>query len=242
MKEIEALGKPMEYECSSDSSDGICNSISYHGAIVRTGPFSFVLASEDRCDQLIDPISSRKITNEQPKENCRPYCHAKGIDDPKFFSSFCETSWFDREKFVTETGFLGWELVNSGHYYSVPERDKSSVCQKSGLKPDCFATPTYETLVEYQKNPSLNTDYPFTNAFLSKYGYNEPKRLQLANALRDREDFRLQWEDAYSKDLFLKSGTSITKQVQDDWIIYRVEWDPSLFCKYEKSASDLYTH
>lgn len=223
-------------------------------ALVRTGPFNFVLSPEDLCKDLVDPVTNKKIVYESGK--CGEYCFVEGVDDPGFFGNNnlfrtypCQSSWFNGINLAKQTGFRGWDVLSENVYYSVPEREKDTVCEKAGLDKNCFQLPTEKVLETYSEQAhdpasSFYTEYPFTRAFVLNncpncgHGYAH----FFVKSLNSSSHLRLQRESAFAKDLFLRAGTQITSRIQGEWIIYRIHWDPSLFCKYAKPTSDFYTH
>jgi hypothetical protein len=231
-------------------------SFDYSGqaSTIRTGPFNFLLCERTACRGLTDPVTGKKISVGSyrlygAQSECDWY-YVRGVDDP-YEDPLCRRSLYDHNRFMADTGFHDGTMLND-IYLAVPERDKARLCAMASLGEACFDPPTETSFKVYNSDPAFKTEHPFTDEFLSNNcknclhssycgrGCNE--RYDLIRRLKTNADLRLQWENAFSKDLFLKIGTSITKKVQGDWVIYRVEWDPSLFCKYEKPKSDLYTH
>lgn len=231
----------------------------YHRAIIRTGDNSFVLCDGDSCSGLTDPASGKKLEKKDSgsvsagEKFCRPY-YVDGIDPPvENFSKFpigiergCKQNLFSRERFASATGFKGGTILNV-FYFSVPERAKPSICKAADLGADCFKPPSVPTLEEHQRDENFEMAHPFTKEFiesncgacLSNSGFDA--RAAFAASLKNDDHLKLEWESALAKDFLLKASTKITKKVQGDWVTYRVEWDPTLLCKYGHDRSELYT-
>jgi hypothetical protein len=232
----------------------------YHRAIIRTGDNAFVLCDGDACAGLVDPENGKKIEKSDVtsvhvgEKICRPY-FADEVDPPvEDFSKFpigiekgCKQNLFSRERFAAATGFKGGTILNV-YYFAVPERDNPAICRASGLQENCFKSFDVAALERYQKNENFEMEQPFAKEFiesncgacLSNGG--SDARAAFAGNLKSDGHLRLEWESALAKDLFLKAGSKITRKVQGNWITYRIEWDPTLLCKYGHDRSELYTH
>ena len=128
--------------------------------------------------------------------------------------------------YILKSGFNMGSFIDS-HYFVVPEREQTGLCQKAGYEQKCF---------EFDKDALMNFVHSadklkFPAIHSSGNPYTEGNKLE-----------RLQWYSAYSLDLIMTASTKVSKAVQGDWIISRVDFDPSLMCKYAKPLSDLYTH
>ncbi len=242
-------------------------------SIIRTGPFNFLFCDGQSCAGSQDPVNKAKVAvgkyratqNGYAFEDCQWY-YVPGIDpspeDPSFLSLKRDTypqacyprPSFDQGGFMMDTGFRGGTMFNI-NYFSVPDAQKSQVCNDAGLNDNCFALPKATEISDYCNDPGFAKKFPFTNHFLRnisqdnrfgdiclKYNDFEYRRNFLETLRDDGGHTKLVWENAWSKDLFLLSSVKVKKTVQSGWTISRIEWDPTPFCKYAKPKSDLVTH
>ncbi|MFP5492666.1 MAG: hypothetical protein ACLGG0_14270 [Bacteriovoracia bacterium] len=152
--------------------------------------------------------------------------------------------------------FAGGNLLNQ-HYFNIPVSKRSEFCLKAGLEKNCFELPKYDfrndivtflscnirggdCLTELQKNAPFRFQFLSDNNGLCGTSCRDDINTMLEK-LRNDPHFRLQWEDAISKDIFLKVSTSITRKVEKNWIIHRIEWNPTFFCQYARPKADLIT-
>lgn len=144
----------------------------------------------------------------------------------------CRGNAFGSVSYMKHSGFnAGWLLANT--YLSTPESQKNKLCTEAGLSSDCFNIFTsMENYVKFRGQLANDLDvkaqYPFFNSIP---GY--PDSWSASD--------KLLAESAYSKDLALKAGTKITTKIQNEWTVYRITWDPTLFCKYGRPNEEFYT-
>lgn len=193
----------------------------------------------------------------------RPMYYVEGIIDPtdsKFDwhrqSSFSAPSpaYVDWKDYFERRPFFAGEFM-SDNYFVVPEARRNEICQKAGFEKDCFAFPKYDFHNDLVTPLSCNirdgkcrgefaTLSPYRYEFLmNNNGMCGTSCLDDTNSMLKKmkgdPHFRLQWESAIVKDIFLKLSVSTTRKVEKDWIITRIEWNPTPFCQYAHPNSDL---
>jgi hypothetical protein len=134
--------------------------------------------------------------------------------------------------FLRATGFNPGKFIEE-HYFTVPEREHAFLCKKSNLSATCFSFDRHQ-LFDFESK--LNADADFRARFPASAhftGHSGP----LAKSKMDK----LVWESDYALDLVLLASTNVSKKIEGDWIISRVEFDPNLMCHYAKSKTNLYT-
>jgi hypothetical protein len=141
--------------------------------------------------------------------------------------------------YLLDSGFGAGRFLET-HYFDVPDRDKASVCAAAGLSASCYEFKNEDSFIAFRNqlqsgdDHTLRVKFPFLSV-------SEFKRQSL-EILNSDPAAKLDWQSALSKDLFIMASTKTSKAIQGDWIIHRIEWDPTLFCKYGKSINDLVTH
>lgn len=168
----------------------------------------------------------------------------------------CSTGFDQRSlpAYIAESGYnLGLYLL--GHYFSVPERDQPKVCGAAGLVSDCynFTEESYRAFkanlagtppptvfsdghtshnqldIDLQRSRSLSVLFPATDR-------------TTGSPLDSNQLTRIEWFSSFSRDLILMAAVKVSKKIQGDWVISRIDFDPSLICKYSKPLSDFDTH
>lgn len=157
------------------------------------------------------------------------------------------------DEYFERNPFDGGPLL-ANIYIKLSESKKSEICKMSGLSNDCFDLPKYDYQNRFVTSPTCDQGQkclteawnltPFKMQFLQ-----DNNGLCGSNCIDDistmlkklNEDpyFKLQWESAIAKDLFLNLSTTSTRKVEKDWVITRFEWNPSLFCQHAKAITDL---
>lgn len=220
----------------------------YSGSIIRTGPFNFILCDGEMCSGLVDPNNKKKIIEDSGMfgtftSNSGVQLKTFYVDgvDPAIPSSHHEKDQyhFSVKQFFIESGFPGGTIFNE-MYFHVSSRERATVCRAAALKDSCF---------DKIEGPKVKDNHDFYSWFIQLYPFiyslrdNANDGLKGVYKLKNSDpSIKMAWDDAISKDIFLQAGTKVTKKVQGDWIIYQIRWDPTLFCKYGKPISDLYTH
>ena len=210
-------------------------------ALIETGESNFTFCGKwDDCSGLKDPVTSVAIDSLEKDRKSSKYNHVNWED------------YFARHPFPP-----GKYLVEN--YFSVPDSAKNDLCKRAGYNSSCFSVPTYDNQNQYippipcnekeLKSPYTSCDLifsqkaPFRYAFLMANG--GMSHFDQINAfLRQfKEDpvFKRRWEDAIAKDVFLKLSTSKTRKVEKDWIMTRIEFNPTLFCQYARPNSELFS-
>lgn len=193
----------------------------------------------------------------------RPIYYVEGIIDPsesKFDwhrqSSFSAPSpaYVDWKDYLERRPFPAGQFL-SKNYFVVPEAKRGDLCQQAGFEKDCFAAPKYDFHNDLVTPLSCNirdgkcrvefaTLAPHRYEFLMNHnGMCGTTCLDNTNAMlkkmKDDPHFRLQWESAIAKDIFLKLSVSTTRKVEKDWNVTRIEWNPTPFCQYAHPNADL---
>lgn len=177
---------------------------------------------------------------------------------------------FDGYHFQTRNGstvspYISWSYylkmnpISAGtflndHYFAIPETQKAQLCESAGLNRSCFDDPTESLLNDYCSDGSFSRKFPFTDYFIRNFSiagegdicrnYNNffVRKKFLENLKSDGGHTRMQWENAWAKDLLFRGSFKMSKTAETNWVISRGEWDPTPFCKYAKPKSDLLTH
>lgn len=193
----------------------------------------------------------------------RPMYYVEGIIDP----TESKFDWHRQSNFSAPSpAFVDWKdylerrpfsagRFFSENYFVVPESKRTELCGKAGLEKDCFAAPKYDFHNDLVTPLSCNIRdgkcrvefaslAPYRYEFLmNNNGICGTSCLDDTNAMlkkiKDDPHFRRQWESAIAKDIFLKFSVSTTRKVEKEWIITRIEWNPTPFCQYAHPNSDL---
>jgi hypothetical protein len=120
--------------------------------------------------------------------------------------------------------FEAARFVNQ-NYFAADDSGKKELCKLAGLDETCFENVrNAETLADFSeslKGPKAIARFPFTaNSKPSDAGTNG------VNASLTESKFIL--------DLALQSSVKVTKKPGKDSVDYRIDFDPSLLCKYAK--------
>lgn len=149
---------------------------------------------------------------------------------------------------MMETGFRGGSMLNI-NYFSVPESQLASVCAAAKLNENCFMPPTEDQLADYCKDPGFKKKFPFTEHLMRvfpgdmcNYNGGADARKRFLESFQSDGHQKLFWESALASDLLLASSVNVTKQVANGWIISRIQYDPTLLCKYAKPKTNLVTY
>jgi len=241
---------------------------SFHLVRTKDRPPSFVLCDAQLCEGQTDPTTQEKI--EMDSEWCgvvggcgevtassdRTYFKANGIET--YSNRFYYASTYSHQPqgvfpdLILKTGFNPGMFM-SQHYFSIPERDRPAICKEAGLASSCFDLPGTESIAAFRKSKSGYSDYPNERRFLEHYGSGTPSTSGCQDKFpeyqsdcygrlsKDPEEKR-RWVDAVARDLLTRLSTRISKRVAGDWLIYRIEFDPSNICKYAQTNTNLYTH
>ena len=186
--------------------------------IYRSKGFSFVLLNQPQ-SEVIDPVS--KVTIEA---------------SDKYPYSVTE--------FAKETGFYGGSFLLD-FYFSVPDREREGLCKKAGLNTDCFELPKDKKTLK--RFADFTSDFTFTHLFIMQicgncdHDFADDNRFDTLEKFKKDPMMKIKWVSAMALDLSLMIGTKITKSIDGDWKINRVEWDPSIICKYRRPKSDFLT-
>lgn len=193
----------------------------------------------------------------------RPMYYVEGIIDPtesKFDwhrqSSFSAPSpaYVDWKDYFERRPFLAGKFL-SDHYFVVPETKRRDLCEKAGFEKECFASPRYDfhnelvtplscnirdgkCRVEFQALTPYRYEFLMNNNGMCGTSCLNDTNIMLKK-MKEDPHFKLQWESAIAKDVFLKLSVSTTRKVEKDWNITRIEWNPTLFCQYAQPKSDL---
>lgn len=193
----------------------------------------------------------------------RPMYYVEGIIDPsesKFDwhrqSSFSAPSpaYVEWKDYFERHPFPAGDFL-ADHYFAVPESRQSDLCVKAGFEKDCFAAPKYDfhndlvtplscnirdgkCRVEFASLAPHQYEFLMNNNGMCGTSCLDDINTMLAKIKNDPH-FRLQWESAIAKDIFLKLSVSTTRKVEKDWNITRIEWNPTPFCQYAHPNSDL---
>ena len=166
-------------------------------------------------------------------------------------------SFLDWDDYFNRNPFSGGNFLTE-NYFVIPDSTKKDFCIRAGYIEDCFATPKFDFHNDYiipvtcSESKTVCEDYfrinsPFRYEFLLKHSALcansciDPLNELLAKFKSD-PFLKRDWEDAITKDIFLKLSVSQSRKVEKKWIITRIEWNPTLFCKYANPITDLYTH
>jgi hypothetical protein len=144
-------------------------------------------------------------------------------------STFAPNRTFPKQgllSFILDSKFnLGQFLVS--HYYSVPESEQADLCRKAGFPDDCFAS------------PKVTSEQPFDPLKMCAACV-RPASFGLLSHGKQLDGIIDQ--SAHALDLILKASTHVSKKIEGDWITSRIDFDPTLLCRYAKPESDFYTH
>lgn len=222
------------------------------GHLVRTSntPINFVFCDEPSCPGLKDPLSGKEL--KESESQGKKYFYVDGIE--AFSRPVYGVGAYDWNMHgvlvdtIIRTGFNPG-LYLSHHYFDVPEMMRESLCKKAGFEADCFVPPTEKWLRDYQEYRKTHAP-PASRAHIAQlirytggdFPDNGAEAIRLSKELRESSEKRRLWIDAVARDVFQEISIRQTRSVQGPWVITRVEWDPSLYCKYAKPNTILFTN
>lgn len=193
----------------------------------------------------------------------RPMYYVEGIIDPtdrKF-------DWHRQSNFSAPSpAYVNWKdyferrPFSAGNflaekYFVIPESKQKELCSQAGFDADCFAPPKYDfhndlitplscnirdgkCRVEFARLAPHRYEFLMNNNGMCGTSCLDDANTMLKK-MKDDPHFRLQWESAIAKDIFLKLSVSTTRKVEKDWNITRIEWNPTPFCQYAHPNADL---
>lgn len=233
---------------------------------IETGSSNFIFCIGNDCLGLKDPITKKVVSRRGDgkyldRNRCSMY-YVEGIIDPddsqfrqhrldQQYGGKCNSfvEWTD---YVNRNSFGGEFLAE--HYFSISQSAKRDLCARAEIESDCFGSPRFNGYnfitpqrCDIRNSACLNS---FANEFPHQYQFLMDRNGMcgsrctseiddLIKGLKDDSFLKQKWEDAVARDLFLKLSTSTTRKVEKDWVIHRIEFNPTLFCKYAQPNSDL---
>ena len=238
---------------------------------IETDSHNYIYCVEGDCTGLKDPLNNKVVSRKGDPDfldgNLRFMYYVEGIIDPND-SQFRKhrlsqqyggegNSFLDWDEYFNRNPFPGGNFLTE-NYFVIPDSTKKDFCIRAGYIEDCFATPKFDFHNDYiipvtcSESKTVCEDYfrinsPFRYEFLLKHSALcansciDPLNELLAKFKSD-PFLKRDWEDAITKDIFLKLSVSQSRKVEKKWIITRIEWNPTLFCKYANPITDLYTH
>lgn len=191
----------------------------------------FVICEGASCNGMKYPESPSDFIEFDSQNWSDGRCHDFFIEDGYVSGWGCRGNAFGLLSFMKDSGFNDGLLI-ANSYILVPDSQKRVLCTDAGLQPHCFDIfNTKEQFYNFREmisaNQSLEADFAFMRSF---------------NRTLDTDIAIMSAKSAFTKDLIIKGGTKISTKVTNDWTIYRISWDPTLFCRYARPTSDFYTH
>lgn len=222
-------------------------------SIIRTGSNSFVVCNYESCQFLTDPISNKKIKTVKYNSILGNTCNIYEVDDikgpiPEEKRTYCENILFSVKDFVKDTGFNPG-LYLSAHFLNMSPEEERSRCSKYSMKSNCFEillNMDYEdTIAKLNNNGFTYTVFllkdKIENCYKNYIDINIGKNKCLNKAFLNYK-FKLKYKNALAFEMFLKESIKVQKQKRNDWIISRITWDPTSFCKYATPVNILYSN
>lgn len=237
-------------------------------SLIETGPSNFISCSNPDCSKLSDPVNSAIVktagdNGRYSNYQLRPIYYVEGIIDPDDYKydghrhssySYPSAAYVDWQDYFERHTFIGGDFLVE-NYFAVPDSVKKSLCKEVGRDADCFGPPKYEHHNEYIppkkcdiRDGKCLSDFATRSPF--QYLFLMDQVVMCGNSCFDNINkfltefkenpfLRQKWEDAIAKDIFLQISISKTRKVEKDWIVTRIEWNPTLFCQYARPNSDL---
>lgn len=237
-------------------------------ALIETGASNFLFCAWGDCTGLKDPVTHAIVKSAEDNRRysnlqLRKMYYVEGIVDPddmKFdthrrssygYPSPAYVEWND---YFDRHPFPGGNFLTE-NYFSIPESKKKELCISAGYDEDCYEIPKFDFHNKYilpkackVKQSECEYEFSFEAPFRYKFLLSRNGLGGLFDSINhlltdlNKDPFlKKEWENVITKDIFLTLSKSITRKVEKDWIITRIEWNPTLFCQYARPTSELFS-
>lgn len=197
-------------------------------SVISTGKNSFAVCAFKDCKNLKDSLTGQVIEDRGDSKSMYGGERILYTSHGKDFASQDMHHWPDGRITQDDTALYsltGDSFVQS-HYFAISGQLKESLCSKAGLRANCFKVPEdADEKRKYRKE-------------LEGRGF-ELAAFRLVTKLSGPAWTR-SFESALLLDMSLSLDKKVSKKIEGEWQIIRIEWNPQLLCKTARDESELY--